>query len=982
MSSITAQQAKLDLERIPKEKRLEIGKCNGRLNPGKIQREPTFQVVLDALALTLCYSAFLITADVLKSTGQDFDALPTDEEIVSFLRDLGHTREISSLNDVFVDHMHQPWRTFAALINKSLSRKTTGLDKIRLSIAQILLGMYHQKNVDHVELLWEDFIYQIDNKAYKRQEDMYYPRFTKVIIHYFLTQDKTLSWRNKIEMHNSKDDYLINALRFVSTKEEIQIYGAILPESLTSLEMKETKAYKTYLEPTGKSKRVKRPAKKSTKAPTRGVVIRETHEMPLSRRRKRWMLLETHPSGSATITKTAPSAAKIKHSITNEGTSVKPRVLDVTEEESSESEADYYGNDEDDTNNEQDSSGSKSDHEENEEDEDDEEEMMDEFVKTSSIDSDDEDETKINDKAKGDEDKEMDYITSQLYDDVDIRLHKLVDTDKGFVQEENNDVAMTNVQQGNKNPEILQVIKDAHVILSTIPQKTKVLVTSSSHSSDLAAKLLNLLDIPHTDAEIVSPMDVLIHHEVLSQQTPTILTVPVSVIFDSSPILIDKMDKSESYLAAPEHRECYEGLIKSYELDKTIFSNYDKVYSLKKSQKDKDEDPFARSDRGLKKRKTSKDAEPIKGLKAKESQSGSSKGDKSRGDPSNNDEKPKEKIASKCDWFTKPTQPQKPTDPDWNTFDELMSTPIDFFAYIMNGLKINNLTQETLLGPAFRLLKGTRSNYAELEYDFEECYKAFLEKLDWENPEGGEYPFDLTKPLPLVMSRNRQKVPVDYFFNNDLKYRQGGVSTMTYMTSTTKTKVAQYDLLGIEDMVPNIWVPIKVDPHGFEGIYNDGRGDGFFDPDHPEKVYRLRKTLYGLKQAPRALYDKLLNFLVSKGFTKDHDHARCLDTHKSTFGGIQFLGEKLVSLMSNKQDCTAMSSEEVEYVALSASCAKTEYQLADMFTKAHPQDRFEYLVHRIGSYALCWKSCHGGSSKLNLPGHRSVLIEPEIKTMV
>ncbi|GKE22786.1 hypothetical protein Tco_1434298 [Tanacetum coccineum] len=144
------------------------------------------------------------------------------------------------------------------------------------------------------------------------------------------------------------------------------------------------------------------------------------------------------------------------------------------------------------------------------------------------------------------------------------------------------------------------------------------------------------------------------------------------------------------------------------------------------------------------------------------------------------------------------------------TFDEFMSTPIDFSAFIMNGLNINNLTQETLLGPAFRLLKGTRSNYAELEYDFEECYKALLEKLNWENPEGGDYPFDLTKPLPLVMSGNRQKVPVDYFFNNDLKYLQGGVSTMTYTTSITKTKADQYDLPGIEYMVPNIWVPVKV----------------------------------------------------------------------------------------------------------------------------------------------------------------------------
>ncbi|GJZ63866.1 retrovirus-related pol polyprotein from transposon TNT 1-94 [Tanacetum coccineum] len=44
--------------------------------------------------------------------------------------------------------------------------------------------------------------------------------------------------------------------------------------------------------------------------------------------------------------------------------------------------------------------------------------------------------------------------------------------------------------------------------------------------------------------------------------------------------------------------------------------------------------------------------------------------------------------------------------------------------------------------------------------------------------------------------------------------------------------------------------------------------DGFVDPDHPEKVYLLRKALYGLKQAPRAWYDKLSNFLISKGFTK------------------------------------------------------------------------------------------------------------------
>ncbi|GJT65218.1 retrovirus-related pol polyprotein from transposon TNT 1-94 [Tanacetum coccineum] len=581
-----------------------------------------------------------------------------------------------------------------------------------------------------------------------------------------------------------------------------------------------------------------------------------------------------------------------------------------------------------------------------------------------------------------------------------------------------------------------QVFDNAHVTITTVTKKTEVPIISSSRSSDLASKFLNFSDIPQTDVEIVSPLDVHVHHEVPRTQAPTLLTIPVSVITESSPvftnipqslqtftpppilttptpppiiettnplstlpdfasvfqfndriktlekevaklkkdplhtqvttlvdehldtwlgetreefmkflseslttrikeqvkdqlpqilpkevsnfappvieklikesrdevtlakvssqphstyeaastltefelkkILIDKMEKSESYLAAPEHRDCYDSLKKSYDLDKDFFFSYD-VYSLKRGRKDKDkdEDPSAGSDRGLKKRKTSKDAEPTTGPKNKDSTSSSSKGTKSQpkpsrksvqseepvfevadsdmpqdqeGNPGDNDDEPRKEDASRRDWFKKPTPPQEPTDPDWHEgktpqkgptqnwlmtlaaststdkslkdFDELMSTPIDFSGYILNGLKIKNLTQEILLGPAFRLLKGTRSNYAELEYDFEECYKALLEKLDWENPEGGDYPFDLSKPLPLITRGKRQRVPFEYFINNDLKYLQGGVSTMTYTTSTTKTKAAQYDLPSIKDMVPNIWSPVKVayDKYALWGI--------------------------------------------------------------------------------------------------------------------------------------------------------------------
>ncbi|GJR58602.1 retrotransposon protein, putative, unclassified [Tanacetum coccineum] len=229
--------------------------------------------------------------------------------------------------------------------------------------------------------------------------------------------------------------------------------------------------------------------------------------------------------------------------------------------------------------------------------------------------------------------------------------------------------------------------------------------------------------------------------------------------------------------------------------------------------------------------------------------------------------------------------------------------------------------------------------------------------------------------------------------------------------------------------------------------------DGFVDPDFPNHVYRLKKAPYGLKQAPRACtpmpttkldadlhgtqvdqtkYHSMIGGLmyltasrpdiafatfVYSGFEliaySDADLAGCNDDCKSTSGGIQFLGDKLVSWSSKKQDCTTMSTAEAECVSLSACCAQviwmrtqlldyefrynkipmycdsksaiaiscnpvqhsrtkhiniryhfikehiekgtielyffeTEYQLADLFTKALPKERFEYLVHMIG----------------------------------
>ncbi|GKB50928.1 hypothetical protein Tco_0901681 [Tanacetum coccineum] len=145
-------------------------------------------------------------------------------------------------------------------------------------------------------------------------------------------------------------------------------------------------------------------------------------------------------------------------------------------------------------------------------------------------------------------------------------------------------------------------------------------------------------------------------------------------------------------------------------LDKDLFESYGKEYSLKRDREDKgkDEDPPVGLDQGLKKRKTSKDAETSKGSKSKESKSSSSKGTKSQPKSFGKFAQAKESVFESAD--TKMPQNQG----------------------------------------------------------------SDLDRLDWNNPEGQEYLVDLSKPLPLIEDRGRQVVPVNYFINNDLEYLKGG----------------------------------------------------------------------------------------------------------------------------------------------------------------------------------------------------------------
>ncbi|GJW53064.1 retrovirus-related pol polyprotein from transposon TNT 1-94 [Tanacetum coccineum] len=127
--------------------------------------------------------------------------------------------------------------------------------------------------------------------------------------------------------------------------------------------------------------------------------------------------------------------------------------------------------------------------------------------------------------------------------------------------------------------------------------------------------------------------------------------------------------------------------------------------------------------------------------------------------------------------------------------------------------------------------------------------------------------------------------------------------------------------------------------------------DGFVDLYHPDKVYRLKKALYGRKQAPGATQ------LTDYGFHFDKIPMYC-----------DFKGIHKPSVQSTLEFPVPSTSDvryhfhkdrEKEY-CFELFFVGTEYQLADLFTKALSEDR---------SYALSWKPCQGDS--LNLPDHRA-----------
>nr|GEY78685.1 hypothetical protein [Tanacetum cinerariifolium] len=534
--SALSEQVAMDKALVPTAQRLKIGRSNFRLLSDIKSKESTLQLVYDATT-TVDHHAIRFKMDNKKHIvnlesfkdmlhisprvhGQSFAETPFEEEILTFIHFLGHSAAIRMLTDVNINKLYQPWRYFVAIINKCLTGKSSGYDSVRLSQAQILWGLYHKRNVDYAYLMWEDFVYQVKHKNQKKSNEMYYPRFTKVIIHHFMSKDPLIPRRNKVNWHYIRDDHM-------NSKAYKEYYAIATGETAPN--------------PKAGVKRTKSSSDTSITPPTATASLRLT-----------------------SFTKGKQTAKSSKAKSADEGTGSKPGAPDVPTDESEEELSWNSTNDEGDDNEEKDYDGDEEDEgddgeEGNGDDDDDDREEGDGNDDDQGVVRDDDKDDEMDDEEEG-RDDEHKYDDDESDEEIKDELRSL---------ETNFSEAMqTNQFAGAVSaiPRIVQRYMDQQM-----NEAVKVVVQiQSDHLHDEAQR---------ENDEFLKTVDENMQ-KIIKEKVKEQVKVQVSDLseMELKKILIEKMEGNKSIQRSEEQRNLYKALVEAYKADKAILDTYGSIF--------------------------------------------------------------------------------------------------------------------------------------------------------------------------------------------------------------------------------------------------------------------------------------------------------------------------------------------------------------------------------------------------------------------
>ncbi|GJS56741.1 hypothetical protein Tco_0651525 [Tanacetum coccineum] len=799
MKQDKAQQTARDEKFVPLDDRVKIGKSNLRMDPSVTQREETYQAVLDIIENAPCYNAFIISADVPEIYMQQFWLMIKKVKRSSFYQ-------------------------------FDIDNKTCQIDvELCINLGESLELSSTDVKVDYAALIWENLQYQIDYRQSKvrRREIMAYPSAKSS----FETRLHALDDCPYTNCSSKMDVILTISLKVFSLYSDMWITNEIkkseaykmyfkyftcliypkkgrgggaqgikatdAPKQTNFVRKKTTDASKKKLpkrksvlhdesnESEGEPENRRTGRKKRT---PRALFIQEPLSVHVKKTQKssgkfkgiKWLSNATQLEiDTQKSIKASKRESKFQHQsgCLSEGVGLRPEVPD-------EPIRDYADSDEGAGTSPKVSDESK-----------DKKEKLEDILWLSTYDdgseNDDEEDYKSIDIEMTDDERTDTDVEDQVKGVakmIIVEEAKEENTKRIGEQKDDEELKVNEEQKGDDQDGDVQELKQADhstVILASIksqvPSVVKDYLGSSlpdasqkvlqSHTKELKNELFEKRDYKDVIEELVQAHVI----NKVKNFLPKFLPQAVN----------EALEKTLLIVGQSSSQELFNALTWSMLLDETNMGKGDKPNSVPKKRNrgdNHDEDPSAGSNHGKTLAKTSKSGKSVTAKELVE-------------------EPVFEKALNdilKKDWFKDSPKPEV-LDPDWNTvkiiddaseqswfnemvqaekppltFDELMSTPIDFSVFIMNRLKLNKITREVLVGPVFNLLKGTCESCVELEYNMEECFRALTDQLDWANPEGHKRSFDMSQPLPLQDKDGRLVVPVEFFFNNDLEYLKAG----------------------------------------------------------------------------------------------------------------------------------------------------------------------------------------------------------------
>nr|GEY31821.1 hypothetical protein [Tanacetum cinerariifolium] len=643
----------------------------------------------------------------------DFDKLPSKEAILTFLKELGHSGEIKMIIDV-------------------------------------------------------------EHKDAKKSNEMYYPRFTKVIVNFFMTKDQSIPRRNKVNWHFAKDDHMFTTIKLISRHQNTQQYGAILPIELTNEAIRNSESYKEYYAiasgaeppktkasvrkkqsnsdtimppPTAKGKRLKtsakvdKPAKEKYPAKTykaKGltmlseVALTEAEQMKLATKRSLTQTHISHASGSVQTPSHDEKTDDEDNDKNSHGMNVEGDEMD-----------NEGANEEDDAN---------------------------ELYRD------------VNINLKGQQ--QSSFVSSRFVSNM---LKPSLDTGIDFIFNINTestprvDLSITTTTElplfstTTLPPPPTPII----LTLQQTPVPSSANVPSSSFQTDSKMKLKQKMKTFSTNMKkillkIENTVNEQLEAEVLtrlskSSKTSHAIAANISE-FELKKILIEKIESNKSIHISDEQKNLYKALVDAYKWSKRRRAG--KETESTSAPKEKTSKTTGKSSEGSKShhKSASKSApieEPMHTTKDLEEPA------HQEFDTGATDNQPFEEASQhpNCNLARK--------DDSHTSFNELMDTLLDFSSFVMNRLKVDTLIPELLAGPTYELMKGSCKSLVELEFLLEEVYKATTDQLDWKNPEADYGHIKWIEDLvPHIMW---SQVPVSYAKHALWKSRIGGANVNNSM---------------------------------------------------------------------------------------------------------------------------------------------------------------------------------------------------------